>query len=250
LDTVIRRAEENGVESILVAGIDLQSSIDAVNIAKRFAPVYACVGVHPWNADKFDQTIRQTLGELTREKKVIAISEIGLDFVSRRDPSRRRPPRRDTSPGEPPPMLGGKPLPREVQANTFRSQVRLAKEVKLPILFHCNAARAEILGTLREGWAADVGGAVHGFNGDLGFAEELLDLGFYISIGRAITRPDNTTIQDVVKGIPIEKLLIETDGGDPMDVKTVAEKVAELKGISVEEVGHTTSSNLRQICSI
>jgi TatD DNase family protein len=147
-------------------------------------------------------------------------------------------------------MLGGKPLPREVQANTFRSQVRLAKEVKLPILFHCNAARAEILGTLREGWAVDVGGAVHGFNGDLGFAEELLDLGFYISIGRAITRPDNTTIQDVVKGIPIEKLLIETDGGDPMDVKTVAEKVAELKGISVEEVGHTTSSNLRQICSI
>lgn len=87
LDAVIQRAINKGVEIILVAGINLQSSIDAVKIAKIYDGVYACVGVHHWNADKFDVFIQNKLRDLTGEDKVVAISEIGLDFVSRRDPT-------------------------------------------------------------------------------------------------------------------------------------------------------------------
>ena len=104
---------------------------------------------------------------------------------------------------------------------------------------------------LKQEGASEVGGVIHGFNGDLAFAKECISLGFYISIGRrAIILPDNFTLQDVVKGVPIEKLLIETDSAEPANVKDVAEKVAELKGIGLEEVGRTTTSTLRALLGI
>ncbi|MCK4953580.1 TatD family hydrolase [Candidatus Bathyarchaeota archaeon] len=235
LDAVIQRAINNGVEIILVAGINLQSSLDAVKVAKIYDEVYACVGVHPWNADKFDGLIQNKLRDLTGEDKVVAISEIGLDFVSKRDPTT---------------WSRSNPLPREIQINTFKTQVRLAKEVKLPIFFHSNSARSETLEILKQEGVSNVGGAIHGFNGGMVFAEECISLGFYISFGRAIITPDNVLLHNVVKGVPLEKLLIETDGGEPSDVKDVAKKVAELKGISLEEVGHKTTSNLKALLGI
>jgi TatD DNase family protein len=209
--------------------------MNAVKVAKSYDIVYACVGVHPWNADKLDRVIKTKLQDLTHEDKVVAISEIGLDFVSRRDLIAQ-----STS----------VPLPKQLQVETFQNQIRLAKEVKLPIILHDNAAHSEVLEILKQENASEIGGAFHGFNGDLALAKECIDLGFYISIGRAILTPENVILQDVVKGIPITKLLIETDGGDPSDIKNVAYKVAELKGISLEQVGRTTTSTLRAILKI
>lgn len=236
IDAIIQRAEKNGVEIILTAGIDLQSSIEAVKVANRYDSVYACVGIHPWSADQLDQGNQKKLRDLTREEKVVAISEIGLDFLGRRDPITRS---------------RGNPLSKEIQMKTFQNQIRLAKDVKLPIILHDNAAHSEILATLKHESASEVGGTIHGFNGDLAFAKECIRLGFYISIGRrVITTPNNVTLQDVVRGIPIEKLLIETDSAEPANVKGVAEKVAELKGISLEEVGNTTTSTLMTLLRI
>lgn len=235
LDTVIQRAKKNKVELILVAGADIQSSIDAVKIAKSYDSVYACVGVHPWNADKLDKISQKRLRDLAGEEKVVAISEIGLDFVGRMDLSTRS---------------RSKPLPKELQMETFQNQIRLAKDVKLPIILHANGAHPEVRETLKQERASEVGGAIHGFNGDLPLAKEYVNLGFYISIGMAITTPDNVTLQNVVKGIPIERLLIETDGSDPSDIKDVAKKIAELKGISLEQVGHMTTSTLQNLIGL
>jgi TatD DNase family protein len=235
LDAVIKRATENGLELILNAGIDLQSSIDAAKVAKNYDIVYACVGIHPWNADKLYQETKTKLRDLTREEKVVAVSEIGLDFVSKRDLVAQ-----STS----------VPLPKQLQVETFQNQIKLAKDVKLPIFLHDNAAHLEVLEILKQENASEIGGAIHGFNGDLTLAKECIDLGFCISIGKAILTPENVILQSVVKEIPITKLLIETDGGDPSDVTKVAYKVAELKGISLEQVGRTTTSTLRTILKI
>ena len=232
LDAAIQRAKDSEVEIILNAGIDPPSSLDAVEVAKAYDIVYACVGIHPWNADQFDQTSHKILRDLTREERVVAISEVGLDFVARMDPVT---------------WTRGEPLPKELQHNAFLSQVKLAKDVELPIILHANAAHPEVLATLREEGASEVGGAIHGFNGNLTFAKEYLNLGFCLSVGRAITTPENITLQNVVKEVPIDRLLVETDGGEPADVKAVAEKVAELKGISLEEVGRITTSTLKSL---
>lgn len=122
--------------------------------------------------------------------------------------------------------------------------------MKLPIIFHSNSARLETLEILKQEDASNVGGAIHGFNGDMAFAEECVTLGFYISFGRAIVTPDQVPLHNVVKGVPLEKLLIETDGGEPSDVKNVAEKLAELKRISLEEVGQKTTSNLKALLGL
>lgn len=236
LDTVIQKANENEVEIILTAGTDLQSSIEAIKTANNYDSVYACVGIHPWNVDKFNLGSLEKLRKLTYEEKVVAISEIGLDFVGRMDLIT---------------MIRSEPLSKEVQIDAFQKQVRLAKEVKLPIILHCNAAHSEVLNILKQENASEVGGVVHGFNGNITSAEEFINIGFYISIGRrGITTPDNTSLQEVVKKVPIEKLLIETDSGEPVNVKDVAEKIGELKGISMEEVGLVTTSTLRRLLRI
>jgi len=147
--------------------------------------------------------------------------------------------------------IRSEPLPKKIQIKTFQSQVVLAKDVNLPIILHCNAAHQEVLEILKKENAFEFGGAVHGFNGNIMFAKEYIKLGFYITIGRrAITSPDSVSIQEVSKRIPLESLLIETDSGDPANVKDVADKLADLKGISVEEVGLTTTSNLRSLLRI
>lgn len=232
LEPVMKRVQDVGVALILAAGNDLQMSRDAIEVAKRYDAVYACVGIHPWNADKFDTGSHEKLRDLTREEMVVAISEIGLDFVSRRDLVTRS---------------RGTPLPRDVQMKAFLSQVRLAKEVKLPIILHENESHSEILEILKREGASEVGGVIHGFRGSLAFARECISLGFYISFGRAITTPNNRALQEVVKEIPLGKLLTETDGGDPADVTAVATKIAELKRISVEEVGCTTTETLQTL---
>jgi len=235
LDKIINQAQTCGVELVLAAGIDLQSSIEAVKIAKSYDVVYACVGIHPWNADKLNQVDLKKLRGLTREEKVVAISEIGLDFVSRRDTitwSRE------------------KPLPREMQRKAFQNQVRLAKTEQLPIILHERNAQSEILEILRLEGASELGRVIHGFEGNLEAVKEYTTLGFYITVGRAIAAPDNIPLEDVVKEVPIEQLFTETDGGDPVDVIDIAKKIAKLKRISKEKVGRITTSTLKTLLKL
>jgi TatD DNase family protein len=233
LDEVIRRATEAGVALILTAGIDLPSSIQAVEVAKRYKPVKACVGVHPWYADEYGEDVHQKLKDLSKEKEVVAISEIGLDFFGRMD------------------HKGGfseNYVDEETQLGTFRAQLRLARELGLPVIVHDRAKGLETLDVLREEGVSEIGGAIHGFTGDLDYAKRAIGMGLCLSVAeRALSRPENEKLREAVREIPLEWLVTETDSGNPEGVVKSAERVAELKGLPLEIVGRTTTSNLKRL---
>jgi len=236
LDEVIRRATEAGVVLILTAGIDLPSSIQAVEVAKRYKPVKACVGVHPWYADEYNEDVHEKLKQLAREKEVLAVSEIGLDFYGRMD------------------HTGGfseNYVDEETQRRAFRGQLRLARELGLPVIVHDRAKGLETLDTLKEEGVSEIGGAIHGFTRDLDYAKRAIGMGLCLSVAeRALSRPENEKLREAVKEIPLEWLVTETDSGNPEGVVKSAERVAELKGLPLERVGRTTTSNLKRLLKI
>jgi len=233
VDSAVRRAEEAGVELILVAGTDLASSEKAVDLAARYEPVKACVGIHPWNADEYGGSARGRLQELASMDGVVAVSEIGLDAVGRRNRT-----------GE----YVNKPLPMDVQLDAFLGQLDLAKEVGLPVIVHDRMPGDEVIQRLEERDISNVGAAIHGFTKDETYAERLTGLGVYLSVSaRGILEPENEGLRRAVAATPIEWLLTETDSGEPAGVVDAAREVAKLKGLTVEEVGRRATENLRRL---
>ncbi|MFB0543671.1 MAG: TatD family hydrolase, partial [Candidatus Bathyarchaeia archaeon] len=223
LDEVMKRATEAGLVLILTAGIDLPSSVQAVEVAKRYEPVKACVGVHPWYADEDNEEVHEKLRLLAGDEEVVAVSEIGLDFFGRMDHNWRR---------------SEEYIPEEIQRKTLRGQLSLAKEMGLPVIVHDRAKGFETLEILKGEGVSEIGGAIHGFSGDLGYAEKCIDLGLYLSIaGRALSTPGNERLREAVREVPLEWLLTETDTGAPEGVVEAAELIGELKGLTLEEVG-------------
>ncbi|MCJ7635706.1 TatD family hydrolase [Candidatus Bathyarchaeota archaeon] len=245
LDGAIRRAEENGVKIILNAGVDLETSEKAVKVATLYSSVYACVGVHPWFANSFDSEVYGKLRDLTKEKKVVAISEVGLDFVGRREDVWSQ-----TRAGI------GNYLPSEIQIKTFTAHLKLAKEAKLPVIVHHNNSHREVLEILRQEDVSEIGGVIHGFSGDLETAEKYRDLGFYISIGKrgvmgqGATPDQVAALQKVIIHLPLERLVMETDSGESAEVKDVADRIAKLKEVGVEQVGSVTTSNMKKLLKL
>ncbi|MBE9486643.1 MAG: YchF/TatD family DNA exonuclease, partial [Chloroflexi bacterium] len=228
--TTIQRAIDNGISHILTIGCDLNSSQASVTLAHEYDNIYAAVGVHPHDATEISATTLNQLRKLLNRPKVVALGEIGLDFF------------RDRS-------------PREIQRAAFRQQIRLAKEVGKPIIVHDRDAHEEVLQILEEENASQVGGVLHCFSGDLTMARKCLELGFYLSFPGTITYPKNDAGREIAREIPIDRLLVETDcpyltpqqfrgkRNEPAYVRYTAEKVAELKGLSVADVARITSRN-------
>ena len=229
-DAVIARAAEAAISHILTIGCDIASSQASVEIAAAHPSVYAAVGIHPHDAGEADVAGLEELRRLAAEPKVVAIGEIGLDFY------------RDRS-------------PREVQRQTFCQQIRLAREVGLPVIVHDREAHAEVLQILREERASEVGGVLHCFSGDLAMARACIELDFYISFPGTITYPKNEAAHDVVRAIPIDQMLVETDcpylapqayrgrRNEPAYVRHTAEAIAKIKGLSIEDVARITTLN-------
>ena len=234
LEAVIQRATQSGVEYIFTVGTEKKDWTRAVEIANSHPSLYAILGVHPHNAKEIDDQTYPTLRELCREKKVKAYGEIGLDFF------------RNLS-------------PREVQLKRFREQIALAKELRLPIVVHDREAHPETLEILKSEKAEECGGIIHCFSGDYEMAKVCIDMGFYISVPGSITFKNAEGLRGVVKRIPIESLIIETDApfltpepfrgkrNEPSYVRYTAEKVAELKKISFEKVAEATTANAMRV---
>lgn len=231
----IKRAEEMGVELILTAGIDMVSSEEAIQTSKKFDVVRACVGIHPWNADTYSSEALTKLRELAESKEVVAISEIGLDFVGRRNREGK---------------FVNEHIDEKVQQQAFKEQLKLAMELGLPVLVHDRVPDQEVLDIIDNVGNMAFGVAIHGFSKDEAYAERCLDAGMLLSIGqRTIFAPENDEFRNVLKWIPIEYMLTETDSGSPEGVISVAEKLAELKGCSKEKVGKATTDNLKKLLS-
>jgi TatD DNase family protein len=234
-EDAVKEAEEAGVVLVLTAGIDVESSEEAVKIASRFGIVKGCVGIHPWYADSYDPENLERLRELAKGEEVVALSEIGLDFTGRMT---REWVRTDEyiDPG--------------IQRSAFRAQLSLAKEMGLPVLVHDRAPDQEVLETLDEEGVADVGAAIHGFTKGPEYAMRAVEMGVYLSIGRGLLREENKELEEAIRQTPLDRLLTETDSGDPKGVILVAGKIAELKGLTVEEVGAAASRNLRKLLGL
>jgi len=236
-EAVVRRARDAGVTRIATVGIDPESGERAVSIAHRHTGVYAIVGLHPHDAGRLSDTLLARLEALSRCDKVVAIGETGLDF------------HRDRA-------------PRDTQRAAFREQIRLARRRGLPVVIHDRDAHDEVLSILSEENAAEVGGIIHCFSGDLAMACSALAMNFLVSIPGAITYKGSEKQAEAVRGLPLDRLLIETDcpflapvphrgkTNEPSYVPLVAARIAAIKGVSVEDVARTTTINALRLFRI
>jgi TatD DNase family protein len=234
---VIQRAYNNGIDCIITIGIDIEACQQAIALAEEFEFVYAVLGVHPHNAKDIDEGTYHILRSLTQHDKVCALGEIGLDFF------------RNLS-------------PQDVQIKRFKELIELARELTLPIVVHDRDAHQETLSILKEEKAFEVGGVIHCFSGDYEMAANCLDMGFYISIPGTITFSKSTSLQELVRSIPLEWILIETDSpflapipfrgkrNEPSYVRYVADKIAKIKNLDFEEVASVTSQNAKALFKI
>ena len=237
LDDAIQRAQKAGIEKIITVGIGIRECKKALKIADSYPFIYAAVGIHPHNAKELDLKALEFLESHSVNRKVVAIGEMGLDFY------------RNLS-------------PKEDQIRCFRAQLDLANSLKLPVIIHDREAHQETLSVLREENGARAGGVVHCFSGDIKMAYSCMDMGLYISIPGTITFKNAKTVHDVVKKVPLESLLIETDApflapvpyrgkrNEPAYVKMVAEKIADIKKVPLDEVARTTTLNAKKLFPI
>jgi len=228
-DSVLARAKDVGVEYVVAVGINLTDCKRVVSTVRKYDMVFGVVGIHPHHAKDIDMTTYDTLKELAAHEKIVAYGEIGLDFF------------RNLS-------------PRDVQIRRFGEQLELAEELGLPVVIHDRDAHAQTMSILEQ-YNGDGRGIIHCFSGDYAMARKCLDMGFYISVPGNITYRNAEMLREVVKKVPLTRLLVETDapflspqpkrGGrnEPSNIVYTAMKVAEIKRLPVEEVEEVTYRN-------
>ncbi|MFY9610686.1 MAG: TatD family hydrolase [Blastocatellia bacterium] len=233
-EAVIRRALDAGVEIIVCVG-DGEAAGDshakAFRLADQYPFIYTTVGVHPHEARLLDSDMYAKLADLSQHPKVIAWGEIGLDYHY------------DNS-------------PRKVQCEAFTKQLRMARERRLPVVIHTREAEADTLAVLGEEWRdSELGGIIHCFTGTRGFAVAAVELGLLISFSGVVTFKKAEDLRDTAKHLPLDRILIETDSpflapvphrgkrNEPAYVVETARTIAELRGISIDELAQVTSTN-------
>ncbi len=234
-DEVLARAAQARVTAILNPGTDLESSRRAVALAERYDNVYAAVGIHPHDASTLDKQTLAELRHLAAHPKVVAIGEIGLDYY------------RDLS-------------PREQQRSAFAAQLALADELELPVIIHQRESGMDVMAALRE-WAADshLGCVLHAFSGDRAMADEAVALGFFIGLGGPLTFQNARRLPEIVPDLPLDALVVETDApylaphpfrgkrNEPAYVVLVAERLAELRRLPLDQVVKQVTDNTRNL---
>ncbi len=236
LESIVQNAANNSITGIITIGIDLESSHKAVELAKRFPGVWATIGIHPHNAANVDKDTYRQLQSLAKDKanKVVGYGEIGLDYAK-------------------------KYAPRDVQIINFEKQLDIAKELNLPVIIHDRDAHDETLDILKAHAPFPTLGVMHCFSGDIELANKIIDLGLYISIPGIVTFNKSDVMQQVAREIPLQRMILETDGPFlspvPYRGKTnkseyliyTAQKIAELRGISLDDIARQTTLNSKAL---
>jgi len=229
---VIERAKLAGVDCIVTVGTNLPLSRKALSIARQYDNIFATVGIHPHDVARAGEKTFDELKALAQDPKIVAYGEIGLDYF------------RNLS-------------PREKQVEMFARQLELAYELKLPVIIHDRDAHEQTLRMVKESKIRN--GVFHCFSGDWPMAKQCLDLGFYISIPGVVTFDKSQKLHEVVSQAPLEWLLLETDcpyltpvphrgkRNEPAFIVHTAQKVAQLKGLDLDEVAQAASQNTRRL---
>ena len=232
-DTLLASMPENNVGLILNPGCDVESSRKAVSYANKYPFVYAAVGIHPDEVGCLNEENFAQMKELFKEEKVVAVGEIGLDYYWDNEP-------------------------REVQKKWFIRQLELARELDLPVLIHSREAAADTMEIMKE-HAKGLSGVIHCYSYSKEMAQEYIKMGFYIGVGGVVTFKNAKKLKEVVENIPLTSIVLETDcpymapepnrgkRNNSAYIRYVAEKIAELKGITYEEVVEQTEKNAREM---
>ncbi|MGL5754336.1 MAG: TatD family hydrolase [Paraclostridium sp.] len=237
-EELINSLKAKGVDLVVNPGACIETSKSSVELANKHDFIYAAVGVHPHDVGEMTEDDIETLKKLAIENdKVKAIGEIGLDYYY------------DNS-------------PREIQKQWFKRQIELANELKLPIIIHDRDAHGDTFEIIKNTKNPEIGCVLHCYSGNVELAREYVKMGCYISIPGTVTFKNNKKTREVAKEIPLEYLLIETDSpymapephrgkrNDPSLVQFVADKIAQEKGISYEQVCEATKENAKKFFNI
>jgi TatD DNase family protein len=234
-DEALARGRQVGLEGFVVVGVgqDATEARHAVALAHKYSDVVAVVGVHPHDARLATDEVVSEIAALARDARVAAVGEIGLDYHY------------DHS-------------PRDVQRDVLRRFIGVARDVKKPIVIHTREAGQEVLAILEELGAKDLGGVIHCFSEDLPFARRALDLGFDLSFSGIVTFKTATSIQEVARFVPEDRMLVETDAPylapmplrgktcEPAMVVYTARYLAELRGVPAERIASDSAENARR----
>ncbi len=239
-DEVIARALQAGVGLMINVGFDLATTRGSIELAGQHDFIYATAGIHPHEASSYNHAAEKELRSLAADSRVVAIGEIGLDYY------------RDLS-------------PRGDQIRAFRAQIRLARELGLPLVIHNRDALDDVLKIVDEEGAGEVGGVMHCFPGDADYAREVVDRGFHIGVGGPITYSREGRFVKAVRAAPLNRILLETDSpwltpepfrgqgtkrNEPAFVSEVAAAVAVAIGVGVEDVARQTTGNAMRLFQI
>jgi TatD DNase family protein len=233
INDVINRASNNNVNNIICVGVDLESSRKSLELAEQYQSVFATVGYHPHEAKLTSENYLDEIKKISQKSKVVAIGEIGLDYYYEHSD-------------------------KKIQIKVFREQLELAKELNMPTIIHNRESDDDLYHNIKESNINK--GVIHCYSSDIKYANKLFELGLIVSFTGIITFSKN--LQEVVKEIPMDKIMIETDSpyltpipfrgkrNEPYMVNYVAEKIAEIKNISVEEVAEITTKTAKDFFSI
>lgn len=233
---VIEELKDNNIIGVLNCGSSFKGALDSVNLAKKYDFFYAAVGIHPEYADTVDEDILQNIKDMALYSKVKAIGEIGLDYYHEDNP------------------------PKEVQKEVFMKQMKLAMELRLPVVIHDRDAHKDTLDIMQM--FPQVHGVVHCFSGSVEFARECLKLGYYIGFTGVVTFKNARKALEVAKEIPIDKILVETDcpymAPEPHRgkrnrseyIEKIIKKIAQVREISEEELNDQLILNTKQLLNI
>lgn len=236
---IIEEAQKAGVEKIINVGTSLVESINCIKIAQVFDGCFATIGIHPNDITKEWKNDIKAFEELLKnpEHKIVGIGEIGLDYH----------------------YEGYK---KDFQYAAFKEQIECALKHRLPIIIHTRDASDEVL-TILDSYKHDgIKGIIHCFSEDQTFADKALDLGFVLGIGGPLTYPQNNTLRAIFSTAPLQKIVLETDSpflppqsirgkrNSPTQIKTIAQALADLRNISIDDVAKTTSNTVKNLFKI
>lgn len=236
MDTILENMRQNDVAFALCVGVNLENFHQIRSLAEQYEQIYASVGVHPDHESDAEPTV-ELLVQLAQHPRVVAIGETGLDYY----------------------RLKGD---LEWQRTRFRTHIRAARTCKKPLIIHTREAADDTLRIMREEGANHIGGVMHCFTESLSVALAAIEMGFYISFSGIVTFKNAKDLKEVARQIPLERMLVETDSpylapvpfrgkmNQPAYVKHVAEEIAKLRDVSVEEIGRVTTENFQRLFSV
>ncbi len=238
---VLSRASDNGIEAVIIPATDYHTSVEIAEMIQKYDMLYGAVGIHPTQLENFNENHFAEIENLTKEKKIVAIGEIGLDYY-------------------------WEPYDKDLEHHVLKTQLQIAKQCGLPVILHNRKSSEDLMKIVIDEYdSGKLKGQFHSFSGDKQMAKKCVEMGFCISFTGNITyKPNEYTLlnYEIIKNTDLNHLLLETDSpylppvpyrgklNEPSYLKYTAEKIAEIKGITVNELAEFTTKNAKNLYNI